>query len=71
MEAVATLVLSGNFIGFLPDALCLAVGQTKTWMRAIHPGLLSHSAEFSLALLKGREQTMAVRVFVDALQSSL
>ncbi|ODV41677.1 LysR family transcriptional regulator [Cupriavidus sp. UYMMa02A] len=70
MEAVATLVLSGNFIGFLPEHYALQWVKHDL-MRAINPAFLSHSAEFSLALLKGREQTMAVRVFVDALQSSL
>ncbi len=70
MEAVATLVLSGNFIGFLPEHYALQWVRHDL-MRAINPAFLSHSAEFSLALLKGREQTMAVRVFVDVLQSSL
>ncbi|WP_236901452.1 LysR family transcriptional regulator [Cupriavidus necator] len=70
MEAVATLILSGKFIGYLPEHYA-SQWVKQGLMRAINPAVLSHRAEFSLAVLKGREHTMAVRVFVGALQSAL
>jgi DNA-binding transcriptional LysR family regulator len=70
MEAVATLILSGKFIGYLPEHYA-SQWVKQDQMRPIHPAFLSHRADFSLAVLKGREQTMAVRVFLGALQSTL
>ncbi|WAL83748.1 LysR family transcriptional regulator [Pandoraea sp. XJJ-1] len=67
MEAVATLILSGKFVGYLPTH------YAQHWirqdlMRSLRPDHLTHHAEFRLITRKDRETTVAARAFLDALR---
>lgn len=66
MEAVATLILSGRFIGHLPihyAAQWLETGQ----MRELMPDRLRHDAAFSLVLRRGAQPSAVLRRFTDEL----
>nr|WP_237179790.1 LysR family transcriptional regulator [Paraburkholderia sacchari] len=68
MEAVAILVQSGKFIGYLPQHYAAQwVDQGR--MRPLRPDLLNQRAEFSLVIRKDREPTIATQVFLDALRA--
>jgi LysR family transcriptional regulator, transcriptional activator for bauABCD operon len=61
-EAVATLILSGRFLGFLPDhyaAAFVAAGQ----MRAVHEALFRYDCRFLGILRRSPEPTRAARLF--------
>ncbi len=65
-EAIATLILSGRFLGFLPDhyaAGFVALGQ----MRAVNPALFRYSCSFLGILRRSPEPSRAARVFQDCL----
>lgn len=66
MEAVATLILSGRFIGYLPKHYARQWADNDL-MRALRPDVLSHVAEFSLVTRKDRQPTIASQMFIDAL----
>ncbi|MFM0239192.1 LysR family transcriptional regulator [Paraburkholderia phytofirmans] len=70
MEAVAVLVLSGKFVGYLPTHYAAQWVQQQL-MRPLRPDVLSHHAAFSLVTRKDREPTLAVQVFVEALRADL
>lgn len=66
MEAIALLVLSGRFIGFLP------VHYASRWveqgeMRAIRPDVMHYESELELLTRKGQPQQLAVRLFKEDL----
>lgn len=70
MEAVATLILSGKFVGYLPTH------YAQHWvrqdlMRSLRPDRLTHHAEFRLVTRKDREATVAARAFLDALRNGV
>ncbi|WP_374626473.1 LysR family transcriptional regulator [Pandoraea sp.] len=68
MEAVAMLILSGRFVGYLPTHYAQSwVSQGS--MRSLCPGHLTHHAEFRLISQKGREMPAAAQAFADALRS--
>ena len=65
-EAIATFVLSGQFLGFLPDhyaAPFAAQGQ----MRALHPARLRYSCEFLAITRRSPQPTRATRALRDCL----
>jgi DNA-binding transcriptional LysR family regulator len=66
MEALATLILSGRFIGYLPEHYAARWVEQKI-MSAILPAEKFNEAEFFVVTLKGREQSMAVRLFLRSL----
>jgi DNA-binding transcriptional LysR family regulator len=66
MEAVATLVLSGRFLGHLPihyAAQWAEAGQ----MRELMPERLRHDAPFSLVLRRGMQRSAVLRRIVEEL----
>ena len=69
MEAIATLILSGHHIGYLPDH------YARTWtsanlMRPILPAQLAYNVTFDLVTRKGRRQGTILRTFVQDLKSA-
>ncbi len=61
-EAIATLILSGKFLGFLPDhyaASFVTAGQ----MRALNPALFRYTCNFLGILRRSPEPSRAARVF--------
>ncbi len=66
MEALASLILSGHFIGYLPQHYA-ARWVEQGLMAAILPRERFDEAEFYAVTLKGREPSAAVRVFLRCL----
>jgi len=65
-EAIATLILSGRFLGFLPDhyaAGFVGLGQ----MRAVNPERFRYSCSFLGILRRSPEPSRAARVFQSCL----
>ncbi len=65
-EAIATLILSGRFIGFLPDhyaAAFVARGQMQT----VAPGRLSYACDFVSVLRRSPQPARAAQAFHRAL----
>jgi LysR family transcriptional regulator, transcriptional activator for bauABCD operon len=67
IEAAALLILTGLFIGFLPDH------YAKTWvtggqLRAIKPGQILYSAHFNVITRRKAEADMRVSAFVRQLR---
>jgi len=61
-EAIATLVLSGQFLGFLPDHYAAGfVG--KGLMRALRPALFRYACQFLTIVRRSPEPSRAARVF--------
>ena len=61
-EAIATLILSGRFLGFLPDHYAepfVRAGQ----MRALHPALFRYACQFLAILRRSPEPSRSARVF--------
>lgn len=66
MEAVAALILSGKFIGFLPEHYAGQwVGVQR--MQIISPALFSHTVPFCTAKRKDAEAVLPVQAFLSAL----
>ncbi len=65
-EAVATLVLSGCFVGFLPDHYALAFVQAGR-LRAVHPKLLKYDCVFSAVQRRAPAPPRAAEAFRQAL----
>jgi len=65
-EAVATLVLSGCFVGFLPDHYALPFVQAGR-LRAVHPQLLKYDCRFSAVQRRDPEPPRAAQAFRQAL----
>jgi LysR family transcriptional regulator, transcriptional activator for bauABCD operon len=61
-EAIATLVLSGRYLGFLPDHYAQSFVQDGR-MRAIAPERLYYSCRFVSVLRRSPEPTRAIRLF--------
>lgn len=61
-EAIATLILSGRFLGFLPDHYASAFVRDG-WMRALHPELLRYPCQFLAIVRRTPEPSRAARVF--------
>ena len=72
-ESVATFILSGDFLGFLPDHYALSFVQAGQ-MRAISPLQFAYQCHFSAIVRRSPEPTRAARIFhrclLDAHQGS-
>ncbi|QDQ86457.1 LysR family transcriptional regulator [Alcaligenaceae bacterium SJ-26] len=65
-EAIAFLILTGEYIGFLPDHVAAAwVGQGQ--MVALAPDRMQFSVTLGVATRKGRRQSLIVDRFLEAL----
>ncbi|AHN73072.1 LysR family transcriptional regulator [Pandoraea pnomenusa] len=67
MEAVAMLILSGHFVGFLPSHYAWH-WVSQDLMRSIRPDRLTHYAEFQLITRKGRDLPAPAQAFADKLR---
>ncbi len=70
MEAQATLILSGAYLGYLPEhyaAAWVAAGR----LRRLLPEQLSYVAPFSVIVRRSAAELQVVRRFVDDLRASL
>jgi len=66
MEAIATLLLSGTYIGYLPTHYAAAwVKEGK--LRELQPGRLSYRSEFHCATRQGQESRPALTKFLECL----
>ncbi len=65
-EAVATLVLSGAYVGFLPDHYAEPFVRAKR-MRAVSPGVLEYSCRFSCIHRRSPGPQRLAQAFRDAL----
>lgn len=65
-EAIATLILSGEFLGFLPDHYADSFVQ-RGQMRAIHPALLHYSCNFVSVLRRSPQPSRAATLFHECL----
>jgi len=61
-EAIATLILSGRFLGFLPDHYAAGF-ERMNQMRALNPPLFRYSCSFLGILRRSPEPSRATRVF--------
>jgi DNA-binding transcriptional LysR family regulator len=69
MEAIATLILSGRYIGYLPTH-CAAPWVERRQMRSLLPAQLAYESLFEVITRKGVEQTPALQAFVAELQAA-
>ena len=65
-EAIATLILSGQFLGFLPDHYADSFVQ-RGQMRAVNPGLLHYRCDFVSVLRRSPQPSRAAKLFHDSL----
>jgi DNA-binding transcriptional LysR family regulator len=65
-EAVATLVLSGAYVGFLPDHYADSFTRAGR-MRAVAPGVLNYSCRFSCIYRQAPAPLRVAQAFLDAL----
>ena len=69
MEAIANLVFSGTFIGYLPTHYAAEwVAQQR--LRAIRPAQLAFVSEFHCVTRQGVEPGQMLRTFLAALESA-
>ena len=61
-EAIATLILSGRFLGFLPDHYAAPFVQAGQ-MRALHSALFHYECQFLTILRRSPEPSRSARVF--------
>lgn len=66
-EAVATLILSGTFVGFLPDHYAAPFVQGGR-MRAVAPDVLRYTCRFSAIVRQSPEPLRLTQAFLDALR---
>jgi LysR family transcriptional regulator, transcriptional activator for bauABCD operon len=68
-EGIATLILSGQFIGFLPDHYAQAF-ENKGLMRALSPDLLHYACDFFSIHRKSPAPSRTTRLFLACLQQA-
>lgn len=66
-EGIAFLILTGGYIGFLPDHYA-ATWVEKGQMAALSPERIHFDANLSIVVRKGRRQNLILERFLDALQ---
>ncbi len=66
-EAIATLILSGQFLGFLPDHYAQSFVRAGQ-MRAIQPALFRYACQFFAITRRSPEAARATRAFLECLQ---
>jgi DNA-binding transcriptional LysR family regulator len=69
MEAIATLILSGRYIGYLPTH-CAALWVGRGLMRSLLPAQLAYESLFELITRKGVERTPALQAFLEDLRAA-
>jgi DNA-binding transcriptional LysR family regulator len=69
MEAIATLILSGRFIGYLPTHYA-APWVERRMMRSLLPTQLAYQSLFEVITRKGAERTPALDAFLEDLQAT-
>ncbi|MTH60182.1 LysR substrate-binding domain-containing protein [Paracoccus litorisediminis] len=67
MEAEAHLILSGTYLGYLPDHYAAQFGDQ---LRKIRPDLFSYVAKFQVATRQDWQSRHATRAFIEALQQA-
>lgn len=67
MEAEAHLILSGAYIGYLPDHFAKLFG---TRLRPLRPDLFSYRAKFQIATRQEWQGRPAIRSFIELLQEA-
>ncbi len=65
-EAIATLILSGKFLGFLPDHYAEAFEQ-RGQMQAVQPSLFRYPCQFASLLRRSPQPSRAAQAFHDCL----
>ena len=65
-ESVATFILSGDFLGFLPDHYAWSFVQAGQ-MRAVSPAQFAYQCHFSAIVRRSPEPTRAARIFHQCL----
>ena len=65
-EAIATLILSDQFVGFLPDHYADAFVQ-RGQMRAVQPALLNYRCQFVSLLRRSPQPSRAAQLFHECL----
>ena len=65
-EAIATLILSGRFVGFLPDHYAEAFVQ-RGQMRAVNSALLHYACDFVSVLRRSPQPSRAAQSFHQCL----
>lgn len=65
-EAIATFILSGEFLGFLPNHYA-EVFERAAMMRAIRPEVLRYSCEFVCVMRRSPESARSAQIFRDCL----
>jgi DNA-binding transcriptional LysR family regulator len=65
-ESIATFILSGQFLGFLPDHYAQNFVQTGH-MRAIESAVLHYDCEFFAITRRSPQPSRATRALVDCL----
>ncbi|MDH6590675.1 DNA-binding transcriptional LysR family regulator [Variovorax sp. TBS-050B] len=68
-EAIATLILSGRFLGFLPDHYAQAFEQ-RGLMRAVAPGRFNYACLFVSLLRRSPKPSRAVLAFQACLEAA-
>ena len=68
-EAIATLILSGQFVGFLPEHYAAAFVQ-RGQMRAVAPARLHYACEFVSVLRRSPQPARAALAFHQALRAA-
>lgn len=66
-EGIAFLILTGSYIGFLPDHYA-ATWVEKGLMAPLGPGRLFFDAKLAIATRKGRQQNLILERFLDELK---
>jgi DNA-binding transcriptional LysR family regulator len=67
VEAFALLILSGRYIGFLPEHYA-AIWEEKGEIRRLHPARYEATVNFSVMTAQGRPHTMAQAAFLSTLR---
>jgi DNA-binding transcriptional LysR family regulator len=70
MEAEAFLILSGCYLGYLPDHYAAQFVQTGR-IRPIRPDIFSYKAKFQIATASDWKSRPTVRTFVDIMSSQI
>ncbi|MCY1453944.1 hypothetical protein D9M71_709710 [compost metagenome] len=65
-EGIAFLILTGAYIGFLPDHYA-ATWVDKGLMTALDPGRLYFDSKIAIAMRKGRRQNLILERFLNEL----
>lgn len=65
-ESIATLILSGRYVGFLPDHYAEGFVRAAR-LRAVNPEVLTYQANFVAILRRSPQPSRATRVLVDCL----